>query len=97
MTLRNGPNYTGQTAYELMFGRQIRTKPGPMKACKEKYIALAILARNSKNTREFKVGERVQIRMTKLPNGNLELWPTETDSNIILLKCAVVETPHKPH
>lgn len=38
MTLRNGPNSTGQTAYELMFGRQIRTKPGLMKACKENIL-----------------------------------------------------------
>lgn len=54
MTPRNGRNSTGQTAYEWMFGRKIRTKPGPMKACKRKDIDVRCTRNFSQKFKEHK-------------------------------------------
>lgn len=61
MTFRNTPNSTGQIAYELMFGRKVRKRLDLMKASQREQ-SNGELPRKSKNTRERKVGERIQIR-----------------------------------
>lgn len=57
--LRRTPNAKGQTPYQLMFGREIRTALHAMFLRKEKETALR---RQEIDVREFNTGDRVQTR-----------------------------------
>lgn len=70
MALRNTPNSTGQTAYELMFGRKVRTRLDLMKT-RQIEQRNGEHPRESKSTREIEVGERVHIPR---PIYEIEIW-----------------------
>ncbi|XP_054263322.1 uncharacterized protein K02A2.6-like [Macrosteles quadrilineatus] len=59
MSLRNATNATGSSAYELMFGRRIRTRLDLMKRPQDH---TEMPDGCTKIKREFRVGDRVQVR-----------------------------------
>ncbi|XP_054284384.1 uncharacterized protein K02A2.6-like [Macrosteles quadrilineatus] len=59
MSLRNATNATGSSAYELMFGRRIRTRLDLMKKPQDH---TEMPDGCTKIKREFRVGDRVQVR-----------------------------------
>ncbi|XP_054259475.1 uncharacterized protein K02A2.6-like [Macrosteles quadrilineatus] len=59
MSLRNATNATGSSAYELMFGRRIRTRLDLMKRPQDH---TEMPNGCTKIKREFRVGDRVQVR-----------------------------------
>ncbi|XP_054259822.1 uncharacterized protein K02A2.6-like [Macrosteles quadrilineatus] len=68
MSLRNATNATGSSAYELMFGRRIRTRLDLMKKPQD-HTEMPNGCTTMK--REFRVGDRVQVRNFG-KDGNLE-------------------------
>ncbi|XP_054279176.1 uncharacterized protein K02A2.6-like [Macrosteles quadrilineatus] len=59
MSLRNATNATGSSAYELMFGRRIRTRLDLMKKPQDH---TGMPDECTKIKREFRAGDRVQVR-----------------------------------